>query len=98
MAESKIKRIIRFLKLCLKESEVKVSNIILFGSHAKGLASKGSDIDIVIVSDDFKGKDLFERARLTKEAEIKTMKKFLVPLDILTMTVKEWYKSKSMLI
>jgi len=40
--------------------------------------SEGSDVDIIIISDDFQGKNIFERARLTKEAEIMTLKKFKV--------------------
>lgn len=65
-------------------------------SRKEELVTKDSDIDIVILSDDFKGKNIFKRAQLTKEAEIKTIKKFLIPIDILTMTPDEWEKSRPM--
>lgn len=97
MAENKIINAIKFFKKNLKETGLKVSRVILFGSQAKGKATKESDVDIVIISDAFKGKDIFERAQLTKDAEIKTIKKFLIPLDILTMTPEEWKKNKAML-
>jgi predicted nucleotidyltransferase len=98
MAENKVINAIKFFKKSLKETGLKVSRVILFGSQAKGKATKESDVDIVIISDAFKGKDIFERAQLTKDAEIKTIKKFLIPLDILTMTPEEWKRNKAMLI
>jgi predicted nucleotidyltransferase len=97
MAKNKVMKVIKFLEQCLRESGLHTSKIILFGSQSKGTAARGSDIDVVIVSDDFKGKNIFERARLTKDAEIKTIKKFILPLDILTMTRDEWKKSSEML-
>lgn len=96
MAKNKVIRTVKFLEQCLKESGLTVSRIVLFGSHAKGNATKDSDIDIVILSDDFKGKNIFKRAQLTKEAEIKTIKKYLIPIDILTMTPDEWNNKKAM--
>lgn len=39
----------------LIEKEVKVKQIYLYGSYAKGTYSPDSDIDVAIVSDDFSG-------------------------------------------
>ncbi len=97
MAKRAIKEIITFLEKCLEDTGLNISKIILFGSYAYGKPTEESDIDIVIVSKDFGGKDIFERAKLTKEAEIKTIKKFVIPLDIITMTPEE-LKSGSSLI
>jgi uncharacterized protein len=69
----------------------------LFGSFGRGTASSTSDIDIAIVSGDFAGKNIFERALLTKDAEIKTVRKFKVALDVLTLTPDE-YRDPSSLI
>ena len=38
----------------------KVKAIILFGSYAKGTNHKDSDIDIAIITDDLKCKDVFD--------------------------------------
>lgn len=89
MAKRTIKEVINFLAKCLRDKGLNISKIIVFGSCAYGKTTEESDIDIVIVSDDFRGKNIFERAKLTKEAEIMTIKRFLIPLDILTMTPKE---------
>jgi uncharacterized protein len=94
MAQKRAKEVVRFFSTCLKEKGLKVSKIIIFGSQAKGMATVESDIDIVIVSEDFKKKNIFKRAELTKDAEIRTIKKFMVPLDIITMTPEE-YENKS---
>ena len=43
---------------------IRVEGVILFGSHARGEANEGSDIDLLIVSPDFEG--LNTRARLER--------------------------------
>lgn len=97
MAKKSIKEVINFLAQCLKDKGLNVSKIIVFGSYAYEKATEESDIDILIVSRDFKGKNIFERAELTKEAEIMTIKKFMVPLDIITMTPEELRAGKSLI-
>jgi len=47
-----IKKINKFVEL-LKQQGVNISKIILFGSYAKGKASPDSDIDVVVVSNQF---------------------------------------------
>lgn len=92
MAKEKIIKAIKFLEKWLIDSGLNISKIIVFGSQAKGIQTKESNIDIII-SDDFLGKDIFKRANMTKDAEIKTIKKFLIPLDIITLTSKEFKNS-----
>lgn len=52
----KEKDIIKEYILLLKKKGVDVSEVILFGSYAKGIAKQDSDIDLAIVSSQF-GKD-----------------------------------------
>jgi predicted nucleotidyltransferase len=89
MVKRKVRAAVEFLDRCLRDGGVTPSKIILFGSQAKGRARRESDIDVVIISEDFRNKDILERAAMTKEAEIKTLKKFMIPLDILTLTPEE---------
>ncbi len=96
MVKSKIVEAIGFFGRCLKEKGVKVSKIILFGSQVGRKATKESDVDIVIISDDFQGKNIFERARMTKDAEIMTIKKFMLPLDVVTLTSEEFERGVSL--
>jgi predicted nucleotidyltransferase len=65
MAKSKNITIINFFGKQLKARGLSISKFILFGSQARGGATAGSDIDIAIVSVDFRGKDIFKRVNLT---------------------------------
>lgn len=58
------------------------------------MTTRGSDIDIAVISDDFAGKDIFDRALMTKDAEIQTVKKFRVALDVITLTTEEFLDQK----
>jgi len=81
----------------LRETGLNIDKIILFGSQANGEATEESDIDIIVISEDFRDKDIFKRARLTKEAEISTIRKFMIPFDIITMTPEEFESGDSLL-
>ena len=97
MVKKRVEKAITFLGRCLQQEGLHIDKIVLFGSHARGVATKESDIDIVIVSKNFRNKDIFERVNLTMEAEVATIKKFMIPFDIITMTPEE-FESKTSLI
>jgi len=44
---------------------IKITKIAIFGSYAKGRQKVDSDIDIIIVSPDFRNEDIFEKVELT---------------------------------
>ncbi|MEK7398929.1 MAG: nucleotidyltransferase domain-containing protein [Candidatus Poribacteria bacterium] len=88
---------IRFLEQRLIKSGLNVSKIILFGSHAREQANEESDVDIIIISEDFQDKDIFERCEMTKEAEVMTIREFLIPIDIITMTPQEFEDETSLI-
>ena len=98
MAKNKVIEAIKFLEKCLKENNLRISRVVLFGSQTKRTATKESDIDVAIVSEDFEGKNIFERASLTKDAEVRTIKKFMLPLDIITLSLKEWKNEESLVV
>jgi uncharacterized protein len=55
-----IKKIINNLAKILTSNRIAVEKIILYGSYAKGTPRAHSDIDLAIISPDFKGKKMFE--------------------------------------
>ncbi len=59
MGKKEIKGIKKFL-IKLKK-DFGVSRVVFFGSRANGNPKKYSDIDLIIVSDDFKNMNFFER-------------------------------------
>ena len=97
MVKKSTLKAVTFMKDRLQQTGLNVQKIIVFGSQANGKYNAGSDIDVIVISDDFRNKNIFKRARLTKEAEIMTIKKFMVPLDIVTMTQEELADDKSLL-
>jgi len=59
----KIKSIINKYIDEVKRNKIVVEKVYLFGSYARGTATEDSDIDIAIISNDFKG-DRFDDRRL----------------------------------
>ncbi len=47
-----------FLEKCLTDKGINISKIILFGSYANDTSKHDSDIDLVIISNDFDGKNI----------------------------------------
>jgi predicted nucleotidyltransferase len=70
----------------------KIHDVIFFGSRARGDYLEHSDVDLIVVSDDFDG--VFFPDRST------AMYKFWevdLPLEVLCYTVKEFEKKKRMI-
>lgn len=95
MVKKQVLKVVNYFEDRLKEHGLQKFRLIVFGSHAMGRSHPGSDIDIAIVSDEFDGKDIFERARMTKDAEILTVRMYKVPLDIITLSTREFQEGKS---
>lgn len=96
MAKNKAVKAIKFFEKRLLDNKLSVSKIILFGSQAEGKACAESDVDIVLISEDFQNKTIFKRLELIKEAEIATIKKFMIPLDVILMTPDEFERGTSL--
>lgn len=90
MDKTTINEVIEFLKLSLLQSGIKVVSIALFGSALSGNMDHDSDIDLIIISPDFRNLDLFERARMTMKPETDTLRKFKFPMDIINLSPEEY--------
>ncbi len=97
MAEPTITELIDFFSRRLQETGISIDRLVLFGSHALGHSSPDSDIDLAIISRDFEKKDIVQRARMTQDAEVSTIKTFLLPLDIITLTPEELESDSSLI-
>ncbi len=93
MVEKTITEIIQYLKQALIENGLFIDKIAVFGSYKKGNYTDQSDLDLIIITDIFRGKDIFERSEMTMDAEIKTLRKFMIPMDVLKMTNEEYDES-----
>ncbi len=82
---SALRAIQRFMKLA--DTKINIEKIVLFGSHAMDQAHKWSDIDIAVISDDFK--DVDYRDRLLVLSKIAWHQK-VTEIDALGYTVEEF--------
>jgi uncharacterized protein len=94
MDKATINEIILFLKDLLLKTGLNVDSIALFGSALSGEMHEDSDIDLIIISADFRNKDIFERSQMTMKPEIDTLKKYKVSMDILNLSPEEYDDSK----
>jgi len=97
MVDAKVLEAVNFFSAVVSKNGIHIHDLILFGSSGLGTATPKSDIDIAIVSTDFAGKDIFERALMTKDAEIQTVRKFRIALDVLTLTPEEYRDPTSLI-
>lgn len=97
MAESNVREVIAFFADQLGRQGLRISKIILFGSQMHGTATADSDIDIAVISEDFRGKNMFERAELLNGADAVTIKKLMVPLDVVMMSPDDYAKESSII-
>lgn len=58
---SKVKSIIQNYTKELSSLGIRVEKVILYGSFAKGTSGEDSDIDLLVISQDFRGMNLRER-------------------------------------
>ncbi len=84
--DSEIYIIIAEYRKRLEARGIKVKKLMLYGSYASGNAREHSDLDMVVVSDDFKDMGLWERLWLLGLAR-KGIKK---PMEILGFTEEEF--------
>jgi predicted nucleotidyltransferase len=67
--------------------------IVLFGSYAEGTQHEGSDIDVVVISDEFAGMDYWERIRILAQAICDIFE----PIEAVAMTTEEWERGDSLI-
>jgi predicted nucleotidyltransferase len=78
--------IIEEYKKNLSSLGIRIKKVILYGSYARGKATEESDIDLVVISDDFKNMDLWERLCILAHARIGIKE----PMEILGLTENEF--------
>ena len=75
------------------EQKVRISKIILFGSYARGNYNDSSDIDLIVISNDFAAMNYWERIDFLSGA----IYEIFEPIEALSFTPSEWEKNTSFL-
>ena len=72
-------------------SKIKIKKIIIFGSTARGDRLKQSDVDLIVISDDFEKMPLNERFRIVYMEWPKA-----IDADIIPLTESEFNKAEKL--
>lgn len=93
MGKAAVLKIIGQFKDALEKKGIKIERIVLFGSYAAGKQREGSDIDLVVISDDFSSMNYWQRIDLLSCAIYEVLK----PIEAVAMTDAEWEKGESLI-
>jgi len=88
----------KLLRELLDLKSIKVNKIVFYGSHARREASAQSDLDVLIVSENFNDKDIFSRIDASAGIHRKLVEMFSIPMDIMYFSLAEWNEEKSPII
>ena len=86
MGKKAVLNALRRFRQALEGQGVKVTQMVLFGSWANGRPREGSDIDVVVISEDFAGKTFWERVTILGDAVYEVFE----PIEAVAMTPAEW--------
>jgi uncharacterized protein len=81
---------IRKFRMALEKKGINVEKIILYGSHASDKADKQSDIDVMVISQYFKGMNALQRGETF--GKILADIKIIAPIEPLGFTETEFQK------
>jgi predicted nucleotidyltransferase len=90
-----VNNVIAYMHQTLTKHGINDNHIALFGSFLNGNTHVDSDIDIIIISKSFEGKNMFERVKMTIKPELEARRKFVVPMDILLKTPEEYERTQA---
>ena len=93
MDKSAVVDIVGRLRQGIEARGIRPQQVILCGSFADGTHRQGSDIDLVIVSDDFAGKNYWERIDILTDA----IYEVFAPIEAVAMTTEEWERGDSLI-
>lgn len=91
MDKETVLRIISDFVKALEAENVRAQKIVLFGSYSTGTQREDSDIDLVVISDDFAGKGYWERIGILSAAIATVFR----PIEAIAMPPQEWQSGDS---
>jgi len=80
-------------KAQLERKGIRIKSLVLFGSCVADTCREGSDIDVVVISEDFTGKGYWERIDILSDAICEVFQ----PIEAIAMTPHEWESEQSLI-
>lgn len=93
MGQNTVLATVKRFKNALESINIRVDQLILFGSHAEGTAREDSDIDLVVISSSFSDKSYWERINILTDA----IYQVFAPIEASAFTPDEWKSEKSLI-
>lgn len=93
MDKDAVLNILSLFRKAIESKGVRIGKLVLFGSYAAGTYREGSDIDVVVISEDFRDKDYWERIDILSDAIYEVFE----PIEAVAMTPEEWEKGESLI-
>ena len=93
MDKAAVMKVISDFGRALEAENIKPQKIILFGSFSAETQRQDSDIDLVVISEDFTGKDYWERIDILSAAIYTVFE----PIEAVAMTPVEWQSGDSLI-
>ncbi len=94
MDKSTVIKVIDRFRVALENSNIKINKIILYGSYANNTNNIDSDIDLIVISEDFITLNYWERINILSSA----IYKIFEPIEAVSFTSEEWKNSDSFLV
>jgi predicted nucleotidyltransferase len=93
MGQDTVLATVKEFKNALESINIRVDQLILFGSYAEGTAREDSDIDLVVISSSFSDKSYWERINILTDA----IYQVFAPIEASAFTPDEWKSEKSLI-
>jgi len=93
MGQETVLNTVKKFKNALESIDIRVDQLILFGSQAEGTAREDSDIDLVVISSSFTNKSYWERINILSDA----IYQVFAPIEASAFTPDEWKSKKSLI-
>ncbi len=93
MGQETVLTTVKKFKNALESIDIRVDQLILFGSQAEGTAREDSDIDLVVISSSFTNKSYWERINILSDA----IYQVFAPIEASAFTPDEWKSEKSLI-
>ena len=91
MDKAAVLKILSHFRRLVEARGIRVDRLVLYGSYASGTWREGSDIDVVVISDDFAPMSYWQRTEFLAGV----IYELYEPVEAVAMTTGEWSHGRS---